>query len=153
MFGIGYSKFAPGTVASFCTSLMFIFFYNLQINILLLILAVSLIFIFSVYSIDSFKNSFNEIDAKEIVIDEFIGQSIPILTIYSFIEKNDNSNFIFFTMVSFLLFRLFDIIKPYPINKIDINMKNGFGVVLDDIVAGILSALVLIAIVSLIYNA
>ena len=92
-------------------------------------------------------------DAKEIVIDEFIGQSIPILTIYSFIEKNDNSNFIFFTMVSFLLFRLFDIIKPYPINKIDINMKNGFGVVLDDIVAGILSALVLIAIVSLIYNA
>jgi phosphatidylglycerophosphatase A len=151
MFGVGYSKFAPGTVASFITSLIFIFFYIFQINILLLILGVSLIFIFSVYSIDRFKNSFDEIDAKEIVIDEFIGQAIPILTIYNFIGKNNNSNFIFYTMIAFLLFRLFDILKPFPINKIDKNMKDGFGVILDDIVAGFFSAIVLIIIISLIY--
>ena len=49
-----------------------------------------------------------------------------------------------FTFVSFVLFRIFDILKPYPINKIDAEMKNGLGVVLDDIVAGIYSAGVLI---------
>ena len=79
MFAIGNSKYAPGTVASFITSLIFIFFYFIQVNILFLILGVSTVFIFSVYSIDRFKNSFSEVDAKEIVIDEFVGQSVRSL--------------------------------------------------------------------------
>ena len=148
MFSIGRSKYAPGTVASFITSLIFIIFYNFQINIIFLILSVSLIFIFSVYSIDKYKKNFNEIDAKEIVIDEFVGQSVPILTIYSFVPKNSIATFVVLVIISFILFRLFDITKPYPINKIDKNMKNGFGVMFDDIVAGIYSSIVLIIIVS-----
>ena len=148
MFSIGRSKYAPGTVASFITSLIFIIFYNFQTNIIFLILSVSLIFIFSVYSIDKYKNNFNEIDAKEIVIDEFVGQSVPILTIYSFVPKNSIATFVVLVIISFILFRLFDITKPYPINKIDKNMKNGFGVMFDDIVAGIYSSIVLIIIVS-----
>jgi len=151
MFAVGRSKYAPGTVASFITSLIFIFFYNFQINILFLIIGVCLIFIYSVYAIDLFKNSFTEIDAREIVIDEFIGQAIPILTIYNFFEQQDVGYFIIYTFVSFILFRFFDIIKPYPINIIDKNMKNGFGVILDDIIAGIYSSLILLTIVSLTY--
>ena len=147
MFGIGNSKFAPGTVASFVTCLIYIWFYNSQVNIFFLIFGVFFIFFFSIYSIDSFKNTFSEIDAKEIVVDEFIGQSIPILTIYNFIEKNNLINFIFFTFISFMLFRIFDILKPYPINKIDRDMKNGFGVILDDIVAGLYSAIILLIII------
>ena len=143
MFGIGNSKYAPGTVASFVTCLIYIWFYNYQINVTLLIFFIFLIFIFSVYAIESCKNSFLKIDAKEIVIDEFIGQSIPILTIYTFVEKNNLNHFIFFTFISFVLFRLFDIWKPYPIKKIDQNMKNGLGVILDDIIAGIYSVVVL----------
>ena len=146
MFAIGNSKYAPGTVASFITSLIFIFFYFIQVNILFLILGVSTVFIFSVYSIDRLKNSFSEVDAKEIVIDEFVGQSIPILSIYSFILKNDVGSFIFFVCISFVLFRFFDIIKPYPINKIDKNIKNGFGVMLDDVIAGIYSSVILLII-------
>jgi phosphatidylglycerophosphatase A len=146
MLGIGHSKYAPGTVASFVTCLVYIWAYNSQVNIYFLILCVILIFIFSVYSIDVFKSSFTEIDSREIVIDEFIGQSIPILTIYSFIEKNNLIHFIFYTIISFVLFRLFDILKPYPINKIDQEMKNGFGVILDDIIAGIYTVIVLITI-------
>jgi len=92
-FGIGYSKYAPGTVASFVTCLIYIWFYNYQVNIILLVLVVFLILIFSAYSIENFKNSFSTIDAKEIVIDEFIGQSIPILTIYNFVEKNNLNHF------------------------------------------------------------
>jgi len=147
MFGIGNSKYAPGTVASFVTCLIYIWFYISHVNIFLLIASVSLIFIFSTYSIDKFENSFSEIDAKEIVIDEFIGQSIPILSIYSFVEKNNLNHFILYTFFSFILFRFFDILKPYPINKIDREIKNGFGIILDDIVAGFYSAILLITII------
>ncbi len=144
MFALGYSKYAPGSVASFVTCLIFICFYNFQINVLFLILGVILLFLFSVYSIDTLKNSFSETDAKEIVIDEFIGQSIPVLTIYNFLDNKDIGVFILYTSVAFILFRLFDIWKPYPINKIDKNMKNGFGVILDDIVAGLYSVIILL---------
>ena len=147
MFAVGRSKYAPGTVASFITSLIFIFFFTVQINILILIFGVSLIFIYSVYSIDTYRNYFDEIDSKEIVIDELVGQSIPILTVYCFVENNDIYNFILYTFFSFALFRLFDITKPYPINKIDKHMKNGFGVMLDDIVAGIYASIFLLIII------
>ena len=146
MFGIGNSKYAPGTVASLVTCLIYICFYNYQTNIILLILSVIFIFIFSVYSIDSFKNSFSEIDSKEIVIDEFIGQSIPILTVYSFMIEGNLEHFILYSFISFILFRFFDILKPFPINIIDKNMKNGFGVILDDVIAGFYSVVVLIII-------
>ena len=152
MFGIGNSKYAPGTVASFITCVIYIFVYSYQVNIIFLILILVLIFIYSVYSIDVSKKYFSETDAKEIVIDEFIGQSIPILTIYTFIEKNNLSDFILLTFVSFILFRVFDIWKPYPINKIDLNMKNGFGVILDDIVAGIYTIVILLTIIFFINN-
>ena len=147
MLGLGNSKYGSGTVASFITCLIYIVFFNFKINIIFLILSVSLILIYSVYSIDAFKNSFSQTDAKEIVIDEFIGQSIPVLTIYALIEKNNLDDFILYTFASFLLFRVFDIYKPYPINKIDQKMKNGFGVVLDDIVAGIYSIVILLIII------
>lgn len=147
MLGLGNSKYAPGTVASFATCSIYIFFYNFQINIIYLIFGVVFIFIYSVYSIDAFKNLFSKIDAKEIVIDEFIGQSIPVLTIYSFLEKSDIDIFILYTFISFILFRIFDILKPYPINKIDQKIKNGFGVILDDVVAGLYSVVILIILI------
>ena len=147
MIGIGNSKYASGTVASFATCLIYICFYNFQVNIFYLISIVIIIFIFSVYSIDVFKNTFSKVDAKEIVIDEFIGQSIPILTIYSFVEKNNLSHFILYTLISFILFRIFDICKPYPINRIDEKMKNGLGVILDDVVAGVYSSIILLTII------
>ena len=59
-------------------------------------------------------------------------------------------DFILYTFISFILFRIFDITKPYPIGKIDKNMKNGFGVILDDIVAGIYSITTLLIIISFI---
>ena len=146
MMGIGNSKYAPGTIASFITCIIYIWFYVLQVNIFFLILAVTILFIFSVFAIDNSKNLFSEIDAKEIVIDEFIGQSIPILTIYSLIEKNNFIYFILYTLISFILFRIFDILKPFPINTIDQKMKNGFGVILDDVVAGFYSVTILLVI-------
>jgi len=120
--------------------------YDFKINILFLILIVGFFFIYSVYAIDKFKNYFDEVDSREIVIDEFVGQSIPIITAYSLMPNNIN-NFIFYIIVSFFLFRFFDIVKPYPINIIDKNIKNGFGVMLDDVVAGIYSSIILLIVI------
>jgi|TARA_B110000881_G_C18249178_1_gene352401 phosphatidylglycerophosphatase A len=146
MIGVGNSKFAPGTMASFITCLIYIIFFICEINIIYLIFLVTLLLIYCSYSIDYFKRSFLEVDAKEIVIDEFIGQSIPLLTIYSFIPSNNLKDFMLYTFFSFILFRIFDIAKPFPINFIDKQMKNGFGVILDDLIAGLYSVIALLII-------
>ena len=92
-----------------------------------------------------FEGEFEEIDSKEIVIDEFLGQSIPILFFYIIFYEGSVSNHFFLIIVflSFIGFRFFDILKPYPINHIDKNMKNGFGVILDDLLAGFFTLIVL----------
>ena len=141
MFGIGNSTFAPGTAASFITCLIYIILFYFKVNIFFLLIINLVILIFSIYLIDSLKSFFSNIDAKEIVIDEFIGQSIPILSFYSFLEKENINMFIIVAFASFVLFRIFDIFKPYPINLIDQKLKNGFGVMLDDILAGIFSSI------------
>ena len=137
MFGVGNSKYAPGTVASFLTCLIYIIFFSQEVNILILVLFVCLVFFYTIYVLDELKNSFSSIDASEIVIDEFIGQSIPVLSVYNLVEFSSINNFIFYTFIVFIFFRIFDIFKPYPIGLIDRNIKNGFGVILDDIIAGI----------------
>ena len=142
MFGLGNSRYAPGTVASFVTCLIYIALFNYKVNILILIGSVSLIFLYSIFILDELKNSFSEIDAKEIVIDEFVGQSIPLLSIYNLVLFNNINNFILYAFSVFFLFRLFDVFKPYPINIIDKKIKNGFGVMLDDVLAGIYSVIV-----------
>jgi len=121
--------------------LIYIILFYFKVNIFFLLIINLVILIFSIYLIDSLKSFFSNIDAKEIVIDEFIGQSIPILTFYSFLEKENINMFIIVAFASFVLFRIFDIFKPYPINLIDQKLKNGFGVMLDDMIAGIFSSI------------
>jgi len=171
MFGIGYSKYAPGTLASFATCIIYFLIYMSSFsgfNISLFLLhynpeyVVYFLIIITISSINlindhSFRNKFTKLfkkkDPNEIVIDEFIGQSIPIIS-YSFLSffyvgSSSDSLFIFFEgrpfigwlITSFILFRFFDILKPYPINIIDKKMKNGLGIMLDDIIAGIYSTI------------
>ena len=84
-------------------------------------------------------------DPKEIVIDEFIGQSIPIYLyeISHGTEKSFEDPFYFY-VIMFMAFRVFDIIKPFPVSYFDKNFKNSFGVIMDDIVAGLYVVLFLI---------
>ena len=145
MFGVGLIKYFPGTFASLITSSIYYIFYTIKINYLFLILVNFFLFVYSVWMINNLKDEFEEIDSKEIVIDEFLGQSIPILFFYIIFYEGSVSNTFFFIIVflSFVGFRFFDILKPYPINYVDKNMKNGFGVILDDIIAGFLTLIVL----------
>jgi phosphatidylglycerophosphatase A len=154
MFGIGYSKYASGTVASFVTCVIFYSLYSigyLESRGIYLICVIIIIFFLSILLIDKFSSTFDEKDAKEIVIDEFVGQNIPLFFLL-FIPLNTNTynkDFIILIVLSFVFFRFFDILKPYPINLIDKKMKNGFGVMLDDVIAGIFSALLIYAVVLL----
>ena len=90
------------------------------------------------------KNDANK-DPKEIVIDEVIGQSIPIY-MYEIAHgtTKDSQEAILFYLYMFILFRFFDIKKPFPINYFDKKFKNSFGVIFDDVVAGFYVVLTLV---------
>ena len=160
MFGIGYFKYAPGTAASFITCLIFYILgeskFTLHDNEIYLVFFLIIILFYSIIFIDKFSHFFKKKDAQEIVIDEFIGQSIPLISILfrptDFLENYpavDDKAWIIWILLSFVLFRFFDIYKPIPINIVDKKMKNGVGVMLDDIIAGIYSTIVIYIIYAL----
>ena len=137
MFGIGRISKIPGTIASFVTCLFYFLCMIFNVKIIFLLITFFIILILSTIFINKYSSNFTEIDAKEIVIDEFLGQSIPILFMYYPIQKGDPEIAWIYLITVFILFRFFDILKPFPINLIDKKMKNGLGVVLDDLLAGI----------------
>ena len=145
MFNIGKLGNFPGTVGSAVTSFLYIIFFYLKVHYLTLFLIFIFLLLISVYLINFLRDEFEEVDAKEIIVDEYLGQSIPILFFYVILfEASVSINFFMvIVLISFIGFRFFDILKPYPINHIDKNYKNGFGVVFDDIVAGIFTTIVL----------
>ena len=171
MFGIGYFTKIPGTLASLVTCFIFYFVWLLcpmiwllpRIQIILLFYLIFFIYIFF-YSSYAINKYFKKKDAKEIVIDEFLGQSMPLMSWYYLIYNSKHvglwgltggvggSGIISWILISFLLFRFFDILKPFPINLIDEKIKNGFGVMFDDVVAGIFSTIALYVIVVIIMN-
>jgi phosphatidylglycerophosphatase A len=127
LFGIGFLPIS-GTIGSLIAIFVYFIFYN-YLNLLSFIVFIILIFFYSIFFLDNIiKKSFLTSDPKEIVIDEFIGQSIPLLLC--------ENNF-FLIVLSFLLFRLFDITKPWPASYFDLKVKNANGVLMDDIIAGL----------------
>ena len=146
LFGIGKLKKMPGTFASLSTTIFLFFllhvFYFSQNLILLLIL---ITFFYSFYGINNYTKNLENKDPKEVVIDEFIGQSIPIyLYEISHGTEKSFSDAIIFYIIIFFLFRFFDIIKPFPVSYFDKKHKNSFGVIMDDVIAGLYVVLVLI---------
>ena len=145
-FGLGTIRYAPGTVTSLVTTIFFYSLFhiiNLSSNIILIVLIV--IFIYSFYAVTEYIKNNDDKDPKEVVIDEFIGQSIPIYLyeISHGLSKNPREAIIFYLII-FILFRFFDIKKPFPVNIVDKKFKNSFGVILDDVVAGFYVVLTLI---------
>jgi len=145
-FGIGSFRYAPGTITSLVTTVfLFSLFHiiNLPSNIILFILV--LVFIYSFYAVSHYIKDNENKDPKEVVVDEFIGQSIPIyLYEVSHGAIKDSQEAIFFYLYIFILFRYFDIKKPFPVNFFDKKFKNSFGVIFDDVVAGLYVVLTLI---------
>lgn len=129
LFGIGKLTSFPGTFASLI-SLIFIWIIKQNLGITDVIILYFFFLIFSLFVVSNSLKRIKKKDPKEIVIDEFIGQFTCLLFLPNKVE---------YYIIGFLLFRFFDIVKPYPINKID-KRDDAMGVVFDDVLAGFFSA-------------
>ena len=140
-FFTGKIKFAPGTIASFITCFLFLLLINI-FNFTTIFLITLVIFFYSFIAINDSFDEFNSDDPQEIVIDEVAGQLITLLAIPIYETLYPLPN-IYYFVSAFLLFRLFDIWKPYPISYIDNNIKGSLGVMLDDVFAGLYAIIIL----------
>ena len=145
-FGLGSFRFAPGTITSFITTIfLFSLFHIINLSNNIILITLLLIFVYSFYAVSEYIKDNDNKDPKEVVIDEFIGQSIPIYlyeTSHESIKSSEEA--ILFYLYIFILFRYFDIKKPFPVSYFDKKFKNSFGVILDDVVAGLYVVLTLI---------
>jgi len=139
MFGLGKIKFMPGTFGSLATTIiLFYLFHSLNMSSNIILIGLIIIFIYSFYAVSTHTESTKNKDPGEIIIDEFLGQSIPIyLYEISHGTRKESDEAIVFYALFFILFRYFDIMKPFPVNFFDKNFKNSFGVIMDDICAGL----------------
>lgn len=135
-FGTGFSPYAPGTAGAALAAIVWIIlsFYVSPIHLFLITLALIIIFtVLGIWSANVLEPVWGK-DPSRIVVDEMVGVWIPLLAA--------NSN-IYYALLAFVLFRLFDIFKPLGIKKME-NLKGGLGVMMDDILAGVYSLLILL---------
>lgn len=125
VFGIGYLPIMPGTYCSLFCCIIYYFFIN---NLILIykVLILFLLFFIGIYVSGKVERIIGSKDPRIIVIDEFVGQMIPLFI------SNDN---FYYYIFSFIFFRVLDVFKPFPIKRIE-GMKGGLSVVLDDVIAG-----------------
>ena len=133
VFGIGYIRIAPGTFGSLFAILVWYISIN-YLNIYFFYTILIIVFIFSFKAINIYLKNENKDDPSEVVVDEFIGQSLPLIFLLQFN--------VYEVLLAFSSFRLFDIFKIYPVNKVE-NIKGANGVIMDDVVAGIYSLIII----------
>jgi len=123
--GAGFSPFAPGTVGTLVAIPMELLFSSIFSPVYEL--TILTFFFFSSWIAEKAQNHWQKRDDQRIVIDEIMGYFLTML----WIPKT-----LLFISVGFLLFRLLDIVKPFPCRQLE-KVRGGFGVVLDDVFAGI----------------
>ena len=146
MLGLGKIKFMPGTFGSIATTIiLYYLLHTLNISPNIILMGLIIIFVYSFYAVSSYIENSKNKDPGEIIIDEFLGQSIPIyLYEISHGTSKDSEEAIIYYSLFFILFRYFDIVKPFPVSFFDKNFKNSFGVIMDDICAGFYVVLTLV---------
>ena len=132
VFGIGFIPIASGTFGSLAGLLIGYILYLINFNLFFII--IPLLFIFGVIASNTYQKQTGEKDSSVIVIDEVVGQLIAMIFVV------DNLTLV---LCSFIIFRIFDIFKPWPASYADKKMDGGLGVMLDDVFAGIYAAIVI----------
>ena len=146
LFGIGKIKKIPGSIASLATTFfLFFLFHILNISPNIVLIALIIIFFISLHGVNIFIKDLKNKDPKEVVIDEFIGQSIP-LCLYEVAHNvpKETGEILKFYFIMFILFRIFDITKPFPVSYYEKNFKNSLGVIMDDVCAGLYVVAILV---------
>ena len=146
LFGIGKIKKIPGSFASLATTLfLFFLFHVLNVSPNIILFSLIIIFFISLYAVNIFIKDLAHKDPKEVVIDEFIGQSIPIC-LYEVAHNmpKETDQILKYYFIMFVLFRIFDITKPFPVSYYEKNFQNSFGVIMDDVCAGLYVVAILV---------
>jgi len=141
--GIGLVPLAPGTAGSIFGWILFIILSH-YVGMYTFLVLIGVVIILAVTSSGKASKDLVEKDHKSIVIDELAGILVAMYPVI-FIASTQYERSLY-AILALILFRLFDIFKPYPISYIDKNFKNGLGIVLDDLIAGIYSAIFAISI-------
>ena len=131
-FGVGYSPIAPGTLGTLVAIPVYYFLSNISSPIYEITLVG--FFFLSVWISENAEIYFGKKDDQRIVIDEMMGFLITMLWVPKTIH---------FIIIAFFLFRFFDILKPFPIRHLEKRFKGGFGVILDDVMAGVYGNIIL----------
>tara|TARA_Y100000591_G_C21358653_1_gene462976 strand:+ start:60 stop:551 length:492 start_codon:yes stop_codon:yes gene_type:complete len=143
-FGCGYLTKIPGTLTSIVTVIIIYIAYEIleYTNFEYAIIFFSLFLFYSFYAVKDIEAEFKKKDPKEIVIDEVLGQSMPLIFLLYLSQNNQLTISIeIYCVLSLIFFRFFDILKPFPVSYFDKNYKNYFGIIMDDIIAGLYSIL------------
>ena len=136
-FGIGLLPIAPGTFGSMLGMVLFLGLAHLYLPMFWLSLIIVILYFFSYLAVQSALKIIKRPDPGEIVIDEVLGMMLVMMTI-----PPDPK----WAFLAFILFRMFDILKPWPINQVDSKLKNALGVMLDDFIAAIYAGIVIVGI-------
>ncbi len=141
--GVGYLPLMPGTFGSLLAVGIFLLFAKITTGSLLVAVVLVLIFVSAVVGIwagTRTEQLLGRKDPGKIVVDEVAGQFIALFPITLFSRWSTPA-----VIVSLILFRFFDIVKPYPANRLQ-DLKGGAGVMFDDLVAGVYAAVVVLVI-------
>ena len=134
--GIGMVPIAPGTFGSIAAWLIFVYLSHFISMINMIILTI-LLCILSIWICNQASKNLENKDHKSIVIDEFVGIWVALLPVL-FIANSQFERTVY-ALAALIFFRLFDILKPFPISYFDKNYKNGFGIVIDDVISGLIA--------------
>ena len=137
-FGSGFSPFAPGPAGALLASIIWIALYLLLPFSVVLWITAALVIVFTfagIWAADKLEACWGE-DPSRVVVDEMVGVWIPLLAV------PDNDKWIWYVVAAFVLFRAFDIAKPLGIRKME-SLRGGVGVMMDDILAGVYSFILL----------
>jgi phosphatidylglycerophosphatase A len=133
LFSLGYSKYFPGTLGS-AAAIPFGLIIIIFLGTNFLIFLIFLLFIISYFAVNIYIRDNKSKDPKEVIIDEFIGQLIVLIFVPLSIKG---------IILGFIIFRFFDISKIYPVSRAE-KLEGSLGVLADDIVAGILTSIIII---------
>ena len=134
--GIGMVPIAPGTFGSITAWIIFVYLSHFISMINMLILTITF-FILSIWICSEASKDLENKDHKSIVIDELVGMWIALLPVL--VIANSQYERTVYALAALILFRFFDILKPFPISYFDKNYKNGFGIVIDDVISGLIA--------------
>jgi len=137
--GVGYLPLAPGTFGSLVSVGMFLLLARAAVGIPLVaaVVAVILAVTFAgIWAGTRIEQLSGRKDPGKVVVDEVAGQLIALFPLTLFAQWSTGA-----VILSFILFRFFDIVKPYPANRLQ-ELDGGVGIMFDDLVAGVYAAII-----------